>query len=435
MNKKLFSVLAAAALIASAFTIVPAKAATEVPGEPNISDPQGDGNYINGQGQSALDPVGRDHTGPENVSNVGDILGVWFTHDAESIHTHFHTFRPGPSTQSILFRVQYDPGAGATCAWIQGRSDGLGNPDLANHVSLRIVAPCGEAQTIVPEEGAGMEWEEGPEGTGILTITMPRSAHESFQDGKALRTPYAETRHFIGAATAPMIDDTDPEAGSDYEITSGGGSKPPAAQPPGKNNPPGQGNQKCSKIKNKKKRQQCKKNNKKKNKKPKGCSAYKAGELGAEAETIKLNESATEEAPHEQTVELDMSTANWTPTDPSTTYFNVQIDTKKNEDVGLWVLFEFPTRRDYDLALFYPDGSYGAQASGFNTASETGLFSPGHGGENGPDYEKLLGIRTSRCGGWTVEAKNYQGEGGEFAIKLWLGDIETDPLAQGEETP
>jgi hypothetical protein len=114
--------------------------------------------------------------------------------------------------------------------------------------------------------------------------------------------------------------------------------------------------------------------------------------------------------------------------------FNVQVDTK-GDDVGVWALFQFPTHRDYDLDMFHADGSYAARSRGFNPAAGTPLSAKGHGGEHGFNYEKLLGIRTQKCGGWTLEASNHLGEGGKFKVKLWLGEAVTDPLEPGKATP
>lgn len=176
---------------------------------------------------------------------------------------------------------------------------------------------------------------------------------------------------------------------------------------------------------------------KKKRRKVRQCGAFKPGEAGADKPMVKVTDAATEEEPVEQTVELDMSLADVVPSqaggEPSTEHFNIQVDSKAKE-AGLYVLIEFPTRRDYDLNLLHTDGSYAARSRGFNTVVETPLSTTGHGGESTPSSEKLVGIKTSDCGGWTLEVANYLGEGGEFDIKLWLGEAETDPQAPGEET-
>ena len=178
----------------------------------------------------------------------------------------------------------------------------------------------------------------------------------------------------------------------------------------------------------------------KKKKKPKACAAYQPGEKGAEKPTVVVTDAHTEEAPLAQAVALDASAADFVPSpaqEPGLDAFNVQVDSKA-KDAGLYVLFEFPMRRDYDLEMYHDDGSYAARSHDFNL-----LYSPdprtysnaGHAGESSDTYEKIVGVRTNDCGGYTVEAVNWLGEGGDFEIKLWLGEVVNDPLAPGEEVP
>ncbi len=171
--------------------------------------------------------------------------------------------------------------------------------------------------------------------------------------------------------------------------------------------------------------------------KPAACRAFEPGEAGQGQPTVVLTDAATEQAPAKQTVTLARSTANVFVVggDPSFAYFNIQVDSA-NADAGLYVMIEFPTRRDYDLNLLHTDGSYAARARTFNTTYPTGVAStPGHGGEGTDTYEKLVGIRTADCGGWTLAAENHFGEGGNFDIKLWLGEAKIDPQPPGKETP
>ena len=180
---------------------------------------------------------------------------------------------------------------------------------------------------------------------------------------------------------------------------------------------------------------------KKKKKKPAVCKTFTPGEKGTDKPTIVVTDAATEEAPAVQTVTLAESVADLDQTgmvsSASTDAFNVQVDSAAKE-AGLYVLFEFPARRDYDLELWHTDGSYAARSHDFNT-----LYSPspdtyangGHGGEATDTYEKIVGLRTSDCGGWTAETVNWLGEGGEMTVKLWLGEIKNDPQAPGAETP
>ena len=184
---------------------------------------------------------------------------------------------------------------------------------------------------------------------------------------------------------------------------------------------------------------------KKKKPKPPVCATFVPGEQGVDKPLVTVTDAATEAAPIEQTVTLDMSIADIEQTglvSPSSAdFFNIQVDSAA-ADAGLYVLFEFPDRRDYDLNLLHTDGSYAARSRAWNTFIEIndmeapvfgGISASGHGGAPTSASEKLDGIRTADCGGWTLMAENWLGEGGEMTVKVWLGEAKVDPQAPGEE--
>jgi hypothetical protein len=182
---------------------------------------------------------------------------------------------------------------------------------------------------------------------------------------------------------------------------------------------------------------------KKKKPKPKppvACAAFAPGDYGKDKPTAVITDAATEAAPVEQTISLDMSAGDADlvgvgQPPPTFDQFNIQVDTA-TPDTGLYVLFEFPERRDYDIDLLHTDGSYAARSHDFNLVlgAPNGIGeNGGHGGEATTASEKLVGIRTADCGGWTLEATNWLGEGGDMKVKVWLGPVVNDPLAPGEE--
>lgn len=177
---------------------------------------------------------------------------------------------------------------------------------------------------------------------------------------------------------------------------------------------------------------------KKKKKAPPVCAPYVPGELGADQPLVTLTDAATAEAPVIQTVSLDPSAANFLPTDPTTAFFNVQVDPAAAES-GLYARMTFDTNRDYDLWLRYADGSAGASSHEFNTLFVGSTYPPGvptnesHGNESTASSEGFVGIRSADCAGWTIEVQNWLGEGGDFDVELWLGEATIDPKPQGEE--
>ena len=182
---------------------------------------------------------------------------------------------------------------------------------------------------------------------------------------------------------------------------------------------------------------------KKKKKKAPVCSTFTPGEKGADKPTVVVKDSATEAAPAIQKVTLapHFFEGAHSATPASYDQFNIQVDTAA-KDTGLYALVEFPARRDVDLNMYHTDGSYSARSHGFQpvlgihgTIDEEFGNLAGHGGESTDHSEKLVGIRTNDCGGWTLEVANYFGEGGELEVKLWLGEVQNDPQAPGAEMP
>ena len=182
----------------------------------------------------------------------------------------------------------------------------------------------------------------------------------------------------------------------------------------------------------------------KKRKKKAVCGAFAPGEVGADKPTLVVKSTATEAAPAIQKVTLEphfFEGAHPDYTPASYDAFNVQVDSA-TKDAGLYALVEFPARRDVDMNLYHTDGSYAARSHGFQpvlgihpTIDEEQGNLGGHGGESTDHSEALVGIRTNDCGGWTLEVANYFGEGGEFEVKLWLGEAKNDPQAPGAEMP
>lgn len=177
---------------------------------------------------------------------------------------------------------------------------------------------------------------------------------------------------------------------------------------------------------------------KKKKKKPAACAAYTPGELGAEAETVVVTDAATAEEPATHAFALDPNFTEGLEAEAGIEtpahYVNIQVDSAAAA-AGLYVTWEFPDRRDYDLyARYAEDGSEAASAHGFNPAIETPFnnTATNHAGESTAGSESIIGLTTADCGGYTLQLKNYFGEGGDHEIKIWLGEGTTDPRPVGD---
>lgn len=170
---------------------------------------------------------------------------------------------------------------------------------------------------------------------------------------------------------------------------------------------------------------------KKKKKKKKVCKPYKPGEMGAEVETVKVTDKATEEAPLEVTLEMDPGAGQAigigavdavTTAAQSHVYYNVQVDSKAKK-AGLFVNLASPMPDDNDLYLFHSTGTEAAHAAGFHGGGPAPIYdSNGNGGHTQPAAEQLDGILTKDCGGYTVHAIGANSRGGDVPLKLWLGE-------------
>ena len=430
--KRIVTLLASMALVASGLHILPAAAAEEPPAVPevaNIEDPFGDANTLGG-----------DQVTPADGGSVSDIGKVWFSHDDTNFNVHFLTEGP-PGTNTVGLRFAVTLGEGG-CAVLSGYYAGL---TYASDSVGRLADACNELD---PIDGA-FTFGEGPDGAGLATITFPRASSPLFADGSTLTAPFAQSWIFAGGeqlspsgyrGLQQEVDDTKP--GTDYAIT----GEEVVETPPGKNPVPGK-KKGCDNGKGKKKG--CTKPKGPKKPKPgkpsAACAPFESpNDAYKDNALVVLTDEATAEAPVEHTVTLDASVADADllgthAVMPSLDDFNIQVDSAA-ADAGLYALFEFPSRRDYDLNLFHDDGSYAARSHGFNPIIPEGRptgFSneTGHGGESTDTSEALIGIKTADCGGWTMEVANWLGEGGEMTVKLWLGEAKNDPQEAGAETP
>lgn len=462
MSKKMWSVLVAGAMIASVFSALPAQAAAEIPAEVQIDDPFGDANGLNDQGQQGSSVQGNsvpwigNHETPSDASTTADIGKVWFTNTSDSITANMQLEVPlGGSAPTYSYDIFANPGEGSVAAntfWclrfhtlIPGSAQGQPTTWHDEPV-VKVLDRCNVGPNFWNDSQDGEFELSEVDGTGVLSMTFPRSYSPLLADGSKLERIRARTVAAVGLnpedtgfVTTVQIDNTD--FGIDYEITSDGGGvvvtppvvqEPPVVKPKTKN---------CNKIKNKKKRQKCKKQQKQK--KPQGCAAYVPGELGAEVEeeTILVTDKATVDAPME--IELEFApAAGSTPTvqgqgiDTSAHILtNVQVDSKASE-TGFWARLESPEADDPDLYVYWDNGREAARAAGFNQALVAGplpdnpfinLNGTGNGGHSELGAEQIDGLRTSKCAGWTLDLSNWLGEGGTYTLKLWLGEIENDP--------
>lgn len=418
MKNRVLAVLSITALAVSVLFAAPATAeAPELPAAPNIVDDQGDA---------------------ETDSTQGDLWHAWFSEDGPSITFHFNNAAPPPpSAYGTEWRIYASPNADGTECF-QLRAQVPAGVYVGDAIA-RIFDVCevGDNWFNHPVAEAPVEFGEMADGSGYIQTTFEKAALSYISDGETIAAPRAQAHFLMGAQAggfnAPMVDDT--EVGNDYTV--GGGEQkiaPPESEDPGKKDkaPAKKG---CKKKKGKGKKKGCAKGKGPKEE-PKTCAPYVPGEQGAEAETLTITDSATEEAP--LSVEFDAGVgmggpvtgiAPVPPDQTTRTYHNIQIDTD-NEEVGLYARLDFQDRRDYDLYLRYPDGTEATHSGDFNSGYGTPIFICGEestGCSSGSSFEQVNGIRMSDCAGWTVETVAFLTEGGDVTLSFWLGEATTDP--------
>lgn len=443
--KRFWSVIAAGALVSSAFTVGSAQAAPEIPATVQVDDPKGDANAINDQDNAYGTPLaGQGDHNQATVGNATDLLKIWFSNTDADVSLHFQTNGdPNRLVYDSYFRFSSNPGEGAVGAdktrgclqWVASLNGAAGAYTGATEGVLTDKCNVG-----TPVVGTLVS-EEGPDKTFITTITFPRSYSPLLADGGSITTPFGVSRIVYYGPTPQSgafvtLDNT--KRGTDYAISGGAPTAPPVVQEPPVDKPDPKG---CTKGKGKKKGCGTDKGKGPKGPKaPQSCAPLAAGPMGAGAETFTVTDAATAEAPLEVPVKLDMSLADLdfegvlpAPFDPTQQIVNIQVDPAAAE-AGLYLTFEFPQRRDYDLFLRHNDDSEAASAHGFNTAIETPFHNTktNHAGESTSTSEKIIGLRTTDCGGYTLEVNNWLGEGGNMVVKAFLGEIKNDPRPVGE---
>ncbi|MEA2486771.1 MAG: hypothetical protein QOF16_425 [Actinomycetota bacterium] len=429
--KRIFSALIVAVLGAQMLAALPiAHAATTIPETVQITDPANDANTTSG-----------DTVGPANVSNVGDILKVWFTSDATTVTANMQVAVAPPATaDGIAFTVYTNPsdsfpspqGCLRFVTIIPGSAPGGGTWQAKTLVKL--VDRCNDKGTSFfanGVEGTGTV-DTLEDGSGVVSMTFPRSYSPLLADGGSILQPAGRTDAYAGEDSAPSpvgsnasgfrLDDT--KVGTDYALTSGSQTPPTAPKPPVKH---------------------------KKHKKkppvpaPAGCPAYQPGDAGKDAKTTVVTDAATKDAPI--SVQLPLAQGAGTGTGisqvdavtlatESHAFQNVQVDSNSSS-VGLYVRAEFDTQSDDDLHLLNSDGTEAAHAAGFNVAPESLPVAPfgqpldgtGSGGHSESGAEQIDGIKTADCQGYTAELDGATTRGGTITLKFWLGAVAYDPSA------
>lgn len=192
---------------------VAAWAGTSVPKKVQIVDPANDANGVNDQVVSSFADASFGDVAAATTIPQADILKVWFSHTNKDITAHIQTAAPLPAPVPLFFMIK-------------------SNPSDAQGARLGCVSLYAAVETDIEEAEGGdcasglrpakARFQELPDGTGVLEITVTRMASVEFMSGKALLSPRAFSQHTtyrsmgMIPANVPVIDNT--KAGKDYKL-------------------------------------------------------------------------------------------------------------------------------------------------------------------------------------------------------------------------
>lgn len=241
--KRTLALLATAALAGSLALTLPARAAIEIPATVQIDDPVGDANYLNDQSLVSGVPEENDNTTAADVGNASDLMKIWYSNDATTVSVHIQVQQAPPATQAYIYRVYSNPGEGTVTsstlgclrffAFIPGDPGGGG---YQGDQYAGLLDYCDKGTDYASDAAVGqLAIEDGPDGTAIMSITVPRSYSPKLADGQVFTSPLANVRNLQG--TGPQGDgqltsqDTDgrwrgttqidnTKIGTDYKIVS-----------------------------------------------------------------------------------------------------------------------------------------------------------------------------------------------------------------------
>lgn len=207
------------ALGAVSLLLLPAAAAAPAsapvpPKKVQVSDPAGDANFVNDSSthynSQGVGPDLGNQAGPADVSAEADILSVWFTHTAKTVTAHIQTEAAPTGQTPIAYFVATNPrnfGHWGCLLFVLRLSD----PNEASPQIGYLTDSCNGVDRALGKQSI----TEFTDGTGHLTITVPRSASSLLGPGSVIASPVADAR--IGIGTPPVTDDT--ARGTSYRIT------------------------------------------------------------------------------------------------------------------------------------------------------------------------------------------------------------------------
>ena len=185
------------------------------PTKVQITDPAGDANFVNDgathYNSAGVVPDFGNQAGPADASAEADILSVWFTNTASTVTAHLQTEAPPADTTRVAYFVATNPANFGHwgCLLFVLR---LNDPAEASSQVGYILDNCDGGERLVGKHSI----VQFVDGTGHISITVPRSASAVLGNGGVISSPVADAR--LGIGTPPVTDDT--IRGTDYKLKS-----------------------------------------------------------------------------------------------------------------------------------------------------------------------------------------------------------------------
>jgi hypothetical protein len=367
----------AAVLVLGGVPSLASRAVARSAASAHIVDPRGDAYY---------EVFGIDASPVVEPPPEADVIKAWFTSSARTFSIHIQTVAPPPGPRTLRYEVLTD---------------------------------CIEMVGLVPDEGEGLTGdpqgyfynfcEDGgigyattrvrmlSDGTGLVSISVPRSTSKSLQAGKSIVAPYIRVREarYVRFGWSPAYAEIErTKRGRDFML-------PPTVRSVAPGEP-------CPSFSPSV---------------PQSSAENRTDAL--KAPTMEVTDSATARRPlvfkHRHAAQLSYMGAN---VNFRARFLNVQVQTQRKE-VGLHARLEWeaPNADAFDMYIFDEYGTEAAQSVAMNSIpeDETG-FGDGHGGWG---YEYIHGLGAANCEGFTIESDPLWTTGRDMRLKVWLGKVWT----------
>lgn len=188
--------------------------APQVPSKLLLEDPAGDANYVNDQSLNSEYfgiPEARDNVTPADLSEAGDVLGGWITHDRKTVTFHVLTEAALPASEPMHVRIEAVNASSiqSACIVLYISLPGTNVPTYQGEHLMMRESCYGQDET---RHTFKVSTVALPDGRGILRAKVARSTSLAFSAGQSITDFRVATRNVTGMddrrLSVPEIDNT-----------------------------------------------------------------------------------------------------------------------------------------------------------------------------------------------------------------------------------